>query len=88
MLCLIPAVAAFALGHAQTGSEDLSRLVPILASSAAFNREEGQSLRLASFVPPAESLGFLVASGVDLFVSETDKLTPPDAGSGIYDQSN
>jgi hypothetical protein len=74
---------AAAAAQGQAG-RDLSRLLPIYAEPKAFVSQPGERIRLGAYMPPQERLEELVAMGVKLFVGETDRLAPPDQGTGPY----
>ena len=77
--------AAAVQGEAQ---RDLSRLLPIYAEPKAFVSQPGERIRLGSYMPPQDRLEQLVQMGVKLFVGETDRLAPPDQGTGPYSMEN
>ncbi|MDQ2985760.1 MAG: hypothetical protein M3R13_03435 [Armatimonadota bacterium] len=83
--------AVFILAAAAAQGEvgrDLSRLDPVYADPAGFISKEGERIRLGSYMPPPDRLEELLSLGVKLFVSETDRLGPPDAGAGAYSMVN
>jgi hypothetical protein len=67
---------------------DLSRLLPIYAEPKAFVSQPGERIRLGSYMPPKDRLDELLELGVRLFVGETDRLAPPDKGTGPYSVEN
>ena len=77
--------AAAAQGEPQ---RDLSRLLPVYAEPKAFVSQPGERLRLGSYMPPRDRLEELIQMGVKLFVGETDRLAPPDKGTGPYSLEN
>jgi len=84
---IVSAAIILAAMQAQSG-RDLSRLEPIYAEPSSFISKEGERMRLGSYMPPADRLEELNQMGIKLFVSETDRLAPPDQGTGPYSIEN
>lgn len=87
MIATVAFILATAVAQGQAG-RDLSRLEPVYAEPAGFISKPGERMRLGSYMPPADRLDELTQLGVKLFVAETDRLAPPDQGTGPYSMEN
>lgn len=88
---LLPQALALALltpAPLQGPARDLTRLFPVYRASAAEIPAKGEQMRLGSFMPSANEIPRLSSIGVNLFMSETDKLTAPSEGDGVYSIAN
>ena len=82
------ALALLSPAQSQGPVRDLTRLVPVYKASAGEIPGNGEHMRLGSFMPAADELARLTSTGVTLFMSETDKLTAPSEGGGVYSITN